>query len=367
MNAYIILIFCIMFLWCSTKGGKIYCRISSLNFAYVNLFLWLSFFVAFLIPAMRNENVGVDTDNYILYYENVGELSWNGLWAGEWDNRFFTTEKGYMILEKICKDLMIPSQLFIALCAGIYIYGVYSLIRKYVKYSLLLSVVSFLAIGSYLLSFNAMRQAIGVGICCIAWGHLKNRKQKLFLCEVLLACTFHISCCVFFIALVFEKIPASKKSIIFSMIGILGFGFLGTGVLQSVIRWFPLYASRYGHGKWEISEVNGIVAVWVIMILLVLLLAFRKDWKREGSHIDFEIILFSLCYISINIIGLSFDGAQRLSMLFQPFLVLLFDRSCSLWGGKKRILYTVCVIAGMLVLFIRASATTQYVYLPFWA
>lgn len=82
---------------------------------------------------------------------------------------------------------------------------------------------------------------------------------------------------------------------------------------------------------------------------------------------DFEVMLFSLCYVSINIIGLSFDGAQRLSMLFQPFLILLFSKSCGLWSGATKSIYTTGVVAGMIVLFLKAASTPQYAYLPFWA
>lgn len=366
MNAYIILTIYVLFLWCVTRRGTVQCRVGNLSLEKINLFLLMSFFASFLLAALRNETVGTDSTSYIKYYKAVKELSWSGLLRGEWDNQFFTTEKGFMIFEKICSDLMFPTQVFIALCAGIFVYGVYKLVKTHVKGSVLLSVFSFLAIGSYLLSLNALRQGIGVGLCCMAWVELKKGNKKRFVLDVLLACTFHISCCVFFLALIFEKIPASKKSVIVATIGLVIFGFIGVSVLPLLLRWFPVYAVRYGHGRWKINEANGIVVVWVIVIAIILVSAYLKDWGKKDSHIDFEIMLFSLCYVCINIMGLSFDGAQRLSMLFQPFLILLFDRSCGLWKGITKSVYTAGVIAGMLALFISASSTAQYAYLPFW-
>lgn len=111
---------------------------------------------------------------------------------------FFTTEKGFMILEKICGDLMVPTQLFIALCAGIFVYGIYKLASTYIEGNVIVSVFSFLAVGSYLLSINVLRQGIGVGLCCIAWVELKKGNLKRFVIGVLLACTFHVSCVSFF-------------------------------------------------------------------------------------------------------------------------------------------------------------------------
>lgn len=367
MNAYIILIFYILFLWCVTKKGTVFCTVGNLKCKRINFFTMMAFFAAFLLPALRNVTVGADTVSYIKYYNEVKKLSWSGLFSGTWDRHFFTTEKGYMILEKVCGDLMIPTQLFIALCSGIFVYGIYKLAENCTRENDLLAVFSFLAVGSYLLSFNTLRQGIGVGLCCLAWIELKKGNWKRFVFGVLIACTFHVSCCVFFLALLFEKIPASKKSVFIFTIALVVFGFVGAAALPYVIRWFPVYARRYGIGRWKINEANGIVFVWVIVIAIVLALAVKEDWKSKRSHFDFEVILFSLCYVSINIIGLSFDGAQRLSMLFQPFLILLFDRSCGLWKGKVKIVYITGVIAGMLALFIRASSTAQYVYLPFWA
>lgn len=367
MNAYVFLICYIIFLWCITKKGTVFYTIGNMQYERRNLFMMMSFFTIFLLSALRNETVGVDTVSYIKYYNAVKELSWKSLFDGGWNHHFFTTEKGYMIFEKICSDLMIPTQVFIALCAGIFVYGVYKLSQNYVKENVLLSVFSFMAIGSYLLSINVLRQGIGVGLCCIAWIELKKGNKKRFIIEVLLACTFHVSCCVFFLALLFEKISASKKNVIISTVGLIAFGFIGATVIPFVLRWFPVYAKRYGNGRWKINAANGIVVVWIIVIAIVIALALKKDWSVKENHKDFEIMLFSLSYVCINIIGLSFDGAQRLSMLFQPFLILLFDESCGLWQGRTKSVYTAGVIAGMLMLFIRASSTAQYAYLPFWA
>lgn len=367
MSAYIILIFLVLLFWGMTKKGIVLCTKGNLDGNKMNLFAVLSFGSAFVVSALRNESVGADTINYIRYYKEVGKLRWSGLFNGGWNHHFFTTEKGFMIFEKICNDFMIPTQLFIALCAGIFVYGVYKLEKNYSKNSELLSVMSFFAVGAYLLSINALRQGIGVGLCCMAWVELKRGNWKKFIIEVLLACTFHLSCSVFFLVLVFERIPAEKKSLMISTIGIMFFGFFGAAVFPFILRWFPVYAARYGKGRWKINEANGIVAVWVAVVIIVILAAFLKDWSEKESHIDFEIMLFSLCYVAINIIGLSFDGAQRLSMLFQPFLIVFFDRSCSLWRGLTRNIYMAGIIVGMLIIFTRAASTAQYVYLPFWA
>ena len=174
MSAYVILIVYILLLWCVTKKGTVLYTVGNVKSECSNFFVFMSFLAIFLLSALRNKTVGVDTVSYIKYYEAVREMSWEGLIKGEWDHHFFTTEKGFMILEKICGDLMVPTQLFIALCAGIFVYGIYKLASTYIEGNVIVSVFSFLAVGSYLLSINVLRQGIGVGLCCIAWVELKK-------------------------------------------------------------------------------------------------------------------------------------------------------------------------------------------------
>ena len=188
MSAYIILIVSILLLWCVTKKGTVLYTVGNVKSEGSNFFVFMSFLAVFLLSALRNKTVGVDTVSYIKYYEAVRELSWGGLFKGEWDHHFFTTEKGFMILEKICGDLMVPTQLFIALCAGIFVYGIYKLVSTYIESNVIVSVFSFLAVGSYLLSINVVRQGIGVGLCCIAWAELKKGNLKRFVIGVLRRC-----------------------------------------------------------------------------------------------------------------------------------------------------------------------------------
>lgn len=366
MNVYILLTTYIFLVWLLTKKGRIVYTISELNIISVNAFMMLSFVACFLISSLRGKFVGKDTISYIRYYKEVGQLTWSGLREGLWDNHYFTTEKGFMILEKILSDISIPSQLFISICSLFFIYGVYKLSCKYVKESVLVSIFTFLAMGGYLASMNAMRQGIGVGLCCLAWVRLKEENYKRFVLDVIIASTFHISCCVFLGAVFLKKIPASKKNILFLMIGFITFGIFGVALMPFVLSFVPTYAFRYGRGRWDWGQANGVIIVWIIIILVMLLMTFKKDWSDEKNHIDFEIMILALCYVSINMIGLVFDGAQRLSLLFQPFLILLFDRSCGLWEKKTKYIYKFCVITCMFVFFYKASSTEQYIYMPYW-
>lgn len=99
-------------------------------------------------------------------------------------------------------------------------------------------------------------------------------------------------------------------------------GVVATGAMTYLLSWFPVY-KRYGIGIWKINKANGIILAWIAVILVILLSIFLKDWRQEENHIDFEILLWGMCYVCINVIGLSLYGAPRLAFTF-----LLFWCSC---------------------------------------
>lgn len=364
MNIYIFLVVYIWIIWCITHKKDIFSDMKASK-KQQDFFLIATFIPIFFLSAFRGDTVGADTRNYILYYNIVGALNWCDFFTPIWDSQFYTTEKGYMILEKVCSDLYIPSQGFLGICAFIYLLFMYKFLKENIKNNLFLAICTFIAIGSYLMSLNVMRQAIGVSICCYAWGKLKEKHVMLFILLVLLACSFHISCCIFFIALFFEKISANKRNLIGIFLVCSFLAVYGREVVQWLLNFFPVYASRYGLGRWAISEANGIVFVWFIMSILIYMVMCLFIWSTR-EHKDFEILLFNISYLCVSIIGLYFDGMERMSVLFQPFVILLFDRTCDLWKKRTRRIYEMLVIVGMLILFIRSCSTTQYIYIPFW-
>lgn len=366
MSVYAFLAGYILFLWILTKNGKLSGSMEiRQNKYFFDLFLVASFFAIFLLSSLRGESVGVDTKSYLEYYDIAKNMTWIGLLRGEWFHKYYSVEVGFMILEKICADFLVPAQMFLAICAGIYLFGICKFVSEYAE-NYLISVFSFLAVGSYLMSLNVMRQAVGIGIGCYAITKFKKNKRK-FIGLVLLACTFHVSCIVYFAFLLFEWINPTKKKILVAAVLSGAFGFFGTGLLQLILAYFPTYARRYGKGIWKINSAHGIIVVWVIIAVIAFFLAIKTDWKVNKNHFIFDLILMALCYLGVNILGLSFDGLQRLSVPFEPFLILIFDKSCDFWNGKTKSIYILGLVLCMIMLFVRASSTAQYAYLPFWA
>lgn len=365
MTTYICLLVWIMIIWLITDCGKMRLVLFNRNNLKSNICLICAFQSAFVIMALRGESVGVDTANYKRYFTQVAQLEWSSLFSGGWDGHYFTTEIAYMVIEKIVSIFTNNAQWLIAICAAIYINGVYCFVKKYSQHTLM-SIMSFLCIGSFLLAMNLMRQSVAVGLCCVAWIKLQKREYGKAILWIAMACTIHVSAIVFFLTIFFKIIPANKKNLIILALMSISFSIEGTDIVYRVIKFFPVYQSRYGRGRWQIAEANGIIILWLIIVIIMGILFFSIQWENADNHFIFEVILCSMTYLCINILGQSFDGLQRLSMYFQPFLIVLFEV-----GGKylkknlSKIYYT-GVTVSMALLFLRMASSAQYQYFPFW-
>lgn len=363
MIYYFLTIF-IFLAWVATNAGKLQLVFYEGEIK-LNAFLVLSLSGAGLLLALRGRTVGVDTDNYNRYFYEFKNLNWRGLLTDDWNNYYFTTEKGFMVLGKILTVFFANSQVLIIACAIIYCACMYAFYSIWGKNSLII-VSCFLCVGGYLMAMNVMRQSLAVGFCCLSWTALQNKKYKKMALWFVLAVLFHKSSIIMVLCLVIKKMPSNR--LVLLTIGAFCAAFLSISnlLIAYVLQYFPDYSIRYGHNRWEISEAHGIVLLWVIILLVVLYLFFIVDWKAKENHILFEIVIMSMMYLLIQLVGQSYDGFQRLSMFFQPYLVLLFDYSHRRLNKFFRPMYTTGVAISMFLLFLRMAASTQYIYTPFW-
>lgn len=366
VTVYLCLVIWILIVWGTTRCGRIYAVSGAATYRFrTNVFLANAFFSAFLLMGARGESVGADTSVYLTYLSGIAQLKWNTFFSGGWDKQFCTSEKGFMIFEKILSYFTVNGQWLLILCAAIYIWCMYHFVR-YFNAHLLTAVVSFLCVGSYMPAMNVMRQCVAVGFGCTAWIHLQKKQYKRAILWIVLACAFHRSSVVFFALIIAKELPANRTMFLVAAAVTAAFAAWGSRMIYWVISYIPVYAARYGRGRWEISTANGIIVLWLIIALIIIELAFTTDWKKRENHIVFEIMLCSMAYLGINIVGQSFDGFDRLAIFFQPFLILLFEAGGKCFEIKTSRLYYMGVTACLLLLFLRVSSTAQYQYTPFW-
>lgn len=330
-----------------------------------NNLLLSGLFIALLVLVLRGNSVGVDTKNYNNYFAIIDMLSWKEAITSVFVRQAYSTEIGYTILQKLIGVFTNNAQWVIVASGLMYIYCMYYFIKNTCQ-DKLMAIFTFLCTGSYLLAFNAMRQSISVGICAVAWVKLqKDKKLEAFLL-ICLAMTFHISSIVMFLMFFTKKMPANKKSYSIIAIAVTTFALFGESLLSYVLRFFPVYAARYGKGRWNTGSVNGIIILWLLILMLIIFILFTIRWENPERHPHFEILIFSALFLGTSVLGQSFDGFARMAMFFQPYLIVLFDMVKMRVDRKSQRVYLNGVIISCTLLFFRMASTSQYQYMFFW-
>lgn len=330
-----------------------------------DVFLIISMVIAFLVFALRGISVGVDTRGYHRFFNIIDILSWKDALKSVFVREAYSTEIGYTIWQKIVGIFFDNSQWIIVMNGIVYIYCMYFFIKKTCE-DKIMAIFVFLCTGTYLLSFNMMRQAMGVGICCVAWVMLQENKKHIAILLMILACSIHMSSIVMFIMFFIKKLPSNKRMFKIFMLGAGMFILFGNKLIDFVLNFFPVYQARYGKGRWDVGELNGILILWFIIAMLMVLIYFTTNWKVEKKHYDFEVIVYSLLFLMANIVGQGYDGFGRVSMFFQPFLIILFDIAKRRINRKTQYVYVTGVVLSCSLLFLRMASTAQYQYVFFF-
>lgn len=317
--------------------------------------------------ALRGAEVGSDTLTYLRYFEAVKNLSWGEVIRESFGIQGYSMELGYMLLEKLVGSIFISNQWILIVGAAIFMYGIYKLLYTLTN-NKMISLCSFMASGAYLLSYNVMRQSIAVGLCCLSFCYLAQKKTKISAIFYFIAITFHTSAIFFGVIYIIQRLVMSKKTIATLGIVAILFGVAGRNVLSWVLKnFFPGYYYNYGQGKWGIGSAGGIIFFWGIIAVLIIMITLKTDWKNKDNRLIFQILILCMIYLSISILGQSFDGLQRLAMYFEPFLPLLLERGEYYFDRWARQIYIVGVSVCCLAFYVMAAGSTEYTpYTFFW-
>ena len=304
---------------------------------FESLILGLSLF---LVMALRNESVGVDTNQYLFRYNYyIYPLDLTIFSYDEW---------GFHGFAAILSYFNIPDQMYLAIISLII---VVLFTRFYYKYStdIFYSYFLHLTIGVFALSLSGLSQIIAVGIFLKGFDYIVYNKPIKYVLSILLAATIHNSAIFLLPLYLFRNLRLNKKSgfvLLFSVISVL---FFVNPILNFSVRFLPThYANYILKGG---NNMNPLVIAVAISIPLFYLIFSRKTC--EGN--DYSNKIYSLFFIMsifnalFNILSINLSIISRISYYFLPFNMILIPITVK--GIKdKGIKYLVLVIISILCL-----------------
>lgn len=233
--------------------------------------------------------------------------------------------------------------------AAIMMFFYYKFIKKE-SVDYLISIILFVAVDNYIISFNLMRNILAVSICTLAYKFIFEKKPVKFLLVIFIASMIHRSALIFVPMYWIFKINFKKrKNIIYICIGLTAIiiGLLLTrevGVIgQKLIGMNYTSYDNYGLDEGNIGS-----AVKTIVLLGIILLMHRKIKYEEVK----ERVLLNSCIVTcyFQILATKVLMFQRIGYYFSISYIILIPLIFSRIRSKKTKLFLkIGIVVAMLI------------------
>ena len=270
---------------------------------YRKLFFFTVCFTIIIFQGLRSFSVGTDLRAYLPSYLNIGHLPFNTF-------SYQNFEPGFIFLNKILYTLGFSKRGFLFIVACMVQIPIFYTMYKYSSLPLL-SILCYFAIGNFLMTFSGLRQSIAMAICFAAYGSIKTKNLKQFICMIVIASLFHKSAlfclslyplyyvnigkkwryaCYFLIIIVFIF---RKK--IFSILGILYYGdaleITNTGAFEMFFAYIFLYACSF-IPKSTSTDYKGLRNILLLLTIIFSFSSIHPYIARIGYPLTLYMTIF---------------------------------------------------------------------------
>lgn len=305
---------------------------------------WIIMAAMFLFVAFRFE-VGCDWSGYLNHFEIVGSPSY--------DRSIVRRDPGWWLMIEAIGAVGLPYPFVNVATAIIFFAGVHALARRQPDpFAFLAFLYPVLVVN---MSMGALRQAIAIGLVCVAFTAMMDRRVVRFGIWVGLASLFHQSALIFalLLPLVGGRYNWSRLAVA-ALLAIPGIVFLWSGEAVAIAT------ARYVD-----TDLVAQGAIFRVMFIVLSGLAFRlflrSAWKRAWPK-DYDFVLIgSLGMMAmVAILPVSTVIADRLAYYLVPVQAVIFARIPYLpTRDSRRVLATVPWVA-LLALFVVWMATSDH-------
>lgn len=312
------------------------------------------------VIAMRHPSMGIDLQygsdgGYLGSYHKISELSFRELLSLKgWQNY----EWGYILFNKFLSCISDNEQVLLAACAMLSILPIGLLIGLYSR-DYCFSMLVYLGLPCFLITFSGLRQGIAIGICCLSYPFIKRKKWIPFLLLVFLAWLFHSSSILFLVVYPLYHLKLKKWQRL-----------LGIPVLV------PLFLLRYRLFDFAVKllgwsdkpDYNNSYRLFLVFVLVYLFCVVF--WNKEDEESGAFLNLFYLACV-VQCFGGVYSIAMRFSYLFMIPLAIALPNIVDGLKDKKYYALFRFGICGAFLLFglyslYNGSWAQSYPYHFFW-
>jgi hypothetical protein len=320
----------------------------------------------FLILALRADTLGVDLENYKIFFEHYKTMSFGEIIRGfrliGGSDHVYGVESGYVLLNWIIGKLGFSFHSFLVLYAGVVLTSVAIFIDRYCE-DIALALATFVSVGGFVAMFGILRQSLGLAILLFAIPYIVKRKFWHYLGFVVLAALFHQS---LFIAILFYFLSMIKanKTLYVTILALSGALVIITPPLYNKIV-FPLLVRLGRYYYIDDFTWNNMFAVMVLLAILFML--FFKNRDRDDTVMQCGFLMA----LPLQALAFYIPVFSRLSgAVFLNFLCALIPATVHSFSTEnQRVQAKTVAYAGLTLFYVYTLIIDNVLvpYVPFWA
>ncbi len=300
-----------------------------------------------LFVGLRSDYTGPDTIVYINHFQNIVNISWDGI------THAYSKDIGFYLFLKFIRSITGSTVIFKLVTAFASLIGIFILCWKNTKRPVL-ALYFYITIGNLFFVLTGIRQAIAMSICMLSIHFIQKRKIIPFVLLVLLAAQFHHSAYIFLPMYFLGTRRVDALNMVVT-IGVTAATYFGYESLLTIAE----DVLDYNYGVQELN--NGGIFFIILLIILILVLATKDSWIKGAKE---RVVANTgiLCGViwTFRLIGRT---AERPSMYFLNAIPVAFSEAIdSIENETTRVLIELGAIVFTFAFFAYRSLGMTYAF-----
>ncbi len=283
------------------------------------VFLGITFLQLWFIVAFRDKT----GNDFAMYSEGFFLMKRDGFSTLEYKD----WELGFVVLTKLIGAVTANKTVFFAITALLSLAGPAYLIIKHSKMPFL-SVLLYMNLFMYYVSFNYVRQAIAISVICFSWDFIKKKQFIPFLAVVLFASLFHFSALIMLPAYFFAKMKGGIRTVLIYCYLLLLYYITSDSVLNILLSQV--------HTEYENSRfiTTGISVIYIVVpFLLCAALFFARKYLTAAPPEFSYLVCLSYFAMFWMVVMTKHSLFERFSYYSYIFIVLAIPEALVMLKG----------------------------------
>lgn len=295
--------------------GSKYNDTSKNNRTIIDIF----FFLFLMLLILRNESVGVDLQNYKLFFEQYsffspGEIVHDAFYEGK--------EIGYMLLSRFISVFTDNFRMMIIVCGLMSVIPIWKMYRKEPDFGFL-TIILFLNIAPFTLFFSGLRQAIAIAFVCIAYHFTKEKRFFPFLFAVFVGFLFHKSALIGILLYPIYHLRIKNKLYLLAFIPVIGIVYYYATPIFFYLAGFLSnnYVDRY---LVDVQETGAYMVSLLLFLLLIYSFVIVDEEKMDDETVGLRNLL--VLATILQLFSRVHTIAMRVNYYYLIFIPMLIPR-----------------------------------------